>query len=279
MFETVLGFTVLIFVISTITSIFGVLTGLGGGLLLIPLLTVLQIDLRDAMGVSLICIIALSLITATTKTNQALANTRVGMFLETGAVVGAIIGALLLPFLPTKWIAFIFGAVLVFIVFSTTKVINENEPSFYTMYYLDRSLQSKKKHTEQELNIIKKGKERSFLAWVAMLISGILAGLLGIGSGALKVLAMDRIMEIPYKVSTATSNFMVGMTAAAGVGVYFFNDYIKFNIIFPAVLGVYLGTFIGAKFLELLSTHILRRLFNGVILILAVQMFYKAWNG
>lgn len=275
-FETVIGFTVLIFIVSSISALFGVLTGLGGGILLVPILSFFDIDLRHAMGVSLISIVSLSLMTATTKTSQLLTNIKIALFLETGAVIGAVIGALILPLLSIKFIAIFFGCILLFAVLSNRRKAHAGEDADFS------GLKNKKTPVRQKDHFIKdlrhySPKKLSF-SWFFMGLSGVISGILGIGSGALKVFAMDRILGLPYKVSTASSNFMVGITAAASIGIYYFHHYFNYGLMFPVIVGVYCGTLMGTELLVLIKTPILRRVFNVVVLVLALQMFYKGLN-
>jgi len=258
MFVVVLA---LIFVVSICAAIFGVLTGLGGGMLIIPLLSSLQIDLRHAMGVSLISIISLSLMTATTKTSQLFTNIKIGIFLETAAILGAFSGAALLPFLSIKIISMVFGLILIVIV-QFKKNNNSADDSTPAMQYVTTDL---KNYPGSKL----------LMGWLSMGVAGLLSGVLGIGSGSLKVLALERILGLPYRVSTATSNFMVGITAAAGIGLYLMNNYISYDLVFPVICGVYVGSKIGSKLLLTTQIHILRKIFNVVIYILGFSMLYK----
>lgn len=291
-FESVLGFTILIFIVSSMTAIFGVLTGLGGGVLIVPILSFFQIDLRHAMGVSLISIVALSLMTATTRSSQLLTNVKMAVFLETAAVIGAVIGALIVPFLSVKFIAIFFGCILLFAVFTSKKRQEKDEDSLYSVIS-SSSKTTKTTKTKNPTNTTKTHIANDYFiknikhypakklrqSWLFMSFSGMISGILGIGSGALKVFAMDRLLGLPYKVSTATSNFMVGMTAAASVGIYYFNNYFNYALMFPVIVGVYCGTFLGSELLVMVKTPVLRRGFNIVVFLLALQMFYKGIRG
>ncbi len=261
---SILEFSSLLFVIACFTGIFGVLTGLGGGIVIVPILTAFQVDIHLAMGASLISIITLSLSSSTTQTNQTFANIPVGIFLETAAVMGAITGALLLPYLPIYLIAIVFGLVLQFSILSSVR-----QPSRVDSQ--TTQLQPRELSSFQRPQLVK--------GWFTMGIAGILSGTLGIGSGTLKVLAMDRMLHLPYKVSTATSNFMVGITAAASVGIYYSKGYIDPNLTFPVVLGVFFGALIGTKILKIAKTQHLKKLFLGVIFIISLQMLYKGITG
>jgi uncharacterized membrane protein YfcA len=117
------------------------------------------------------------------------------------------------------------------------------------------------------------------LGFVMMWFAGIVSGLLGVGSGALKVIAMDRVMRIPFKVSTATSNFMIGVTAAASAGVYLHRGYIDPAIAFPVMLGVLGGALLGAKILSRANPQWLRTIFTGIVVVMAIEMLYKGFTG
>ncbi len=259
---TVFEFSLLLFIISCLTGMFGVLTGLGGGILLVPILTALGVNLYYAMGASLISIITTSLSAAITLSGQYFTNIKIGMFLETGAVIGALLGAVLLSFLPISLIAIVFSFVLLFSAYSTfTRRTQEEDPPLSAL---------KLKHIElYEYSVIE-----LLQGWLLMIMGGILSSILGVGSGAVKVLAMDQVLHLPYKISTATSNFMVGMTATASIGVYFAKGYIEPSIAFPVMLGIFLGALVGSRILQFVKSRSLRVVFSILVIILASQMFY-----
>ena len=259
---TVLEFSALLFVVSCFTGTFGVLTGLGGGMLLVPILTALGVNLYYAMGASLISIITTSLSAAITPSGQHYNSVRIGMFLETGAVMGALFGAVLLSILPVSLISIIFSFVLLFSAYST--FIRRTQVEDLTIEQAKLTHIDFKQYSKAEL----------LQGWLLMIGGGILSSILGVGSGAVKVLAMDQVLHLPYKISTATSNFMVGMTASASMGIYFAKDYIEPTIAFPVILGIFLGALIGSKILQFVKSRSLRVVFSVLVVILAIQMFY-----
>ncbi len=285
---TVFEFTIYIFLISYATGIFGSLTGLGGGIVITPVLVLFfKIDIHYAMGASLVAVIATSSGAALSFVRSNLTNVKIGMFLEMGAVIGAIIGALIVRFVPVSLISIILGVVLLISVWfslqrhvktlksslNTEPNIPENLPEHPWAQRLGLEGQYKVNGKLQHYQVY-----RLPLGLFLMTIAGTLSGLLGIGSGALKVLAMDLAMGLPYKVSTSTSNFMIGMTAAASMGVYFNSGYINAEITFPVMLGVLLGALTGGRILISADVKILRMIFAFVVVILAIQMILKGFG-
>jgi uncharacterized membrane protein YfcA len=263
---------------SLAAGLLGSLTGLGGGVIIIPLLTLgLGVDFHYAIGASLISVIATSSGAAAAYVKEGITNMRIGMFLEIATTLGAIAGALLAAYMNANIIAVIFGIILLFSAFmSTRKKINHEEhskPGYWAATFkLNGSYptpQGSKFYTVR--NVVG--------GFIMMSFAGIMSGLLGIGSGALKVLAMDNIMRIPFKVSTTTSNFMIGVTAAASAVVYFQRGYIIPDIAAPVMLGVLIGAMTGARLLVKLQTQWLRWGFAIVVTYLALQMIYNGIQG
>jgi len=256
-----------LFFISILTGIFGVLTGLGGGMLLVPILNAMGVDLHAAMGASLISIITTSLTAGITESSRQFTHLKAGMFLETAAVVGAFTGTLLLPFLSVSVISIIFSVVLLFSAYTT-----------YSRRTLE-TLVSSEQLDPTKIHLSNCSKRQLTNAWSLMLGGGVLSSILGVGSGAVKVLAMDQVLHLPYKVSTATSNFMVGMTATASIGVYFSKGYIQSSLVFPVVVGIFVGALIGSKLLQKICSQRLREVFSGVVVLLGLHMFYAGITG
>jgi uncharacterized membrane protein YfcA len=264
---TVITVTVLLVVVAMFSGMLGVLTGIGGGIVLVPFLILLQVDMHAAMAASLVAIMTLSLSTALTKTGQRYTNHRMGIFLETAAVAGAIIGALLTSITPKPYLAMMFGGMLLFAAycsFRRMKLETKSEENFPVTVVDSIDFASRTQLIQ---------------GWGIMGIAGALSGLLGIGSGSLKVLAMDQVLNMPYRVSTSTSNFMVGMTVAASIGIYFAKGYMDPTIIFPVVCGSIVGSLIGSKILAKAKIPTLRIMFIIVILILAFQMIFQGVQG
>jgi uncharacterized membrane protein YfcA len=271
---TILIFTLLLLAGAFVAGLLGSLTGLGGGVVLIPLLTlVFKVDIHYAIGTSLISVIATSSGAAAAYIKDGITNMRLGMFLELATTIGAIIGAFLAAYISTSTIAIIFGVVLIF---SAIISLMKKEDPIETNYksFLAKKLRLNRSFPTQngEQFYAVKNVEGGFFM---MNIAGIISGLLGIGSGALKVIAMDNIMRIPFKVSTTTSNFMIGVTAAASAGIYLKRGYIDPGLSMPVVLGVLTGAFLGSKILFMVKSSALRVLFAIVILALAIEMIYN----
>lgn len=275
---TILVFSALLLVFSFFAGLLGALTGLGGGIIIIPVLVLIfKINIHFAMGASLISVIATSSGTASAYLREGYTNLRVGMFLESAAVVGAFAGALLIAVVSKTFLAVVFSFLLFFSAYLTIK--RREEYDHYQQSHpwavalqLDGTYPDKNRMVNYRVQHVP-------LALFTMGFAGVMSGLLGIGSGALKVLAMDQAMRLPYKVSTTTSNFMIGITAAVSVGVYFAHGYINPVIAFPVMIGVLTGAFTGARLLPKIHTPILRILFSLVICLMGVQMLYKTLTG
>ncbi len=272
-------FTFVLFLGAIVAGFLGSLTGLGGGVVVIPLLTLgFGVDMRYAIGASLVTSIASSSGAAAAYIKEGITNVRIGMFLEIATTTGAVLGAVIAFWLDKKYIALIFGCVLIF---SAIRTVSKKEVK------VDPSVPSDKLAEKLRLN----GSYPSFggvinykvynvaAGYSLMTLAGILSGLLGIGSGALKVLAMDTAMKIPFKVSTTTSNFMVGVTAAASAVIYLQRGYIDPGLAMPIVVGVLLGAFFGSKLLPKINVKKLRLLFSIVIFFLAISMIYNGLTG
>jgi uncharacterized membrane protein YfcA len=275
---TILEFTLLVCSGSLIAGLVGALTGLGGGVVLVPLLTlVFKVDIRYAIGASLVSVIATSSGAAAAYVKEGLSNIRIGMFLEIATTLGALAGAQVAAHVSTHAIAIVFGLVLMFSAYFSRKPRPIHERSvppdrIATRLRLNGSFPDHDGERHYNAQHVPTG-------WGLMFGAGILSGLLGIGSGAMKVLAMDQAMRIPFKVSTSTSNFMIGVTAAASAGVYLSRGYIDPGLAMPVMLGVLAGSLIGAKLLMRLHTKWLRLGFSLVIVALGIEMLYNGFSG
>ena len=275
---TILVFTVLVAVSSFMAGLVGALTGLGGGVVLVPLLTMaFGVDIRYAIGASLISVIATSSGAAAAYVREGYSNIRIGMFLEIATTVGAILGAMIATMVSARAIAVIFGVVLLVSAYLSSRKQRE-QPTAEECGSLSEKLRLSGSYpTPNGL--------RSYCVcnvpagFSLMFTAGTLSGLLGIGSGAVKVLAMDQAMRIPFKVSTTTSNFMIGVTAAASAGVYLSRGYVDPGLAMPVMLGVLAGSLLGSRILVKAETKSLRLVFSVVILVLGLQMLYKGFWG
>ena len=273
----VLEFSALIGLGSLLAGFLGALTGLGGGVVVVPMLALLfHVDIRYAIGASLVSVIATSSGAAAAYVRDGYSNIRIGMFLETATTVGALTGVAIALYVSSNAIAIVFGVVLVYSAYLSSR------------HWVDGAHVPSSKLAERlRLNGAypgPNGKESYNVTGVPagyglMFVAGALSGLLGIGSGAVKVLAMDRAMKIPFKVSTTTSNFMIGVTAAASAGIYLSRGYIDPGLAMPVMLGVLAGSLLGSRILVKAETQSLRFVFAGVILVLGLQMLYKGFWG
>jgi uncharacterized membrane protein YfcA len=275
-----LTFTSLVFVGSVGAGLLGALTGLGGAVVLIPLLTlVFHVDMRYAIGASLISVIATSSGAAAAYVRDGYSNVRVGMFLEVATTIGAVFGAFLATRVPTRALAVIFGLMLIY-----SAWLSRNRKVDGQAGAIDNPWSDKLGMSSAYPDRVRGGKiaykvDRIRAGFATMFGAGILSGLLGIGSGAVKVLAMDRIMRIPFKVSTTTSNFMIGVTAAASAGIYLSRGYVDPGLAFPVMLGVLAGSLVGAKILVHSRVSLLRTIFAFVLVALGIEMIVNGWLG
>jgi uncharacterized protein len=270
--------TALVFLISVVAGLLGALTGLGGGVVITPALVLLfGVELRQAIGASLISVIATSSGAASAYVREGFSNIRLAMFLEIATTLGALAGATLSARVSTSLLSLIFGLVLLYSAFvssrgHTESPGTESSDRLAVKLRLESSYPAGGSSRRYRVCRVKAGFSLMFGA-------GVLSGLLGIGSGALKVIAMDRVMRVPFKVSTTTSNFMIGVTAAASAGLYLRRGYIDPRLTMPVMLGVLGGSLLGARILIGARPRVLRLLFAAVVLVMAVEMLYHGFTG
>jgi uncharacterized protein len=272
-----LTFTLLLGIGSCGAGLLGALTGLGGGVVIVPLLTLaFGVDFRYAVGASLVAVIATSSGAAAVYVREGFTNVRIGMLLEVATTVGALLGAYLAGLISTSILSVVLGLVLLYSAYAAVRtkpehVVSIRDPIAVKLR-LDGSYPSV--DGEKEYHV-----QRVPLGFGLMLGAGALSGLLGIGSGAMKVLAMDQAMCLPFKVSTTTSNFMIGVTAAASAGIYLARGYIDPGIAMPVVLGVLAGATLGVRILARTRQKVLRIVYALVIAVLAVEMIARGAAG
>jgi uncharacterized membrane protein YfcA len=268
---TVAEFVPIVFGASLAAGFLGSLTGLGGGVVVTPVLTLfLGVDLRYAIGASLVSVIATSSGAAAAYVRDGFSNIRVGMFLEIATTLGALCGAYLGTHVPTSALSIVFGLILLQSAWQAARPHRHRDSTMPAdplgaRLKLNGSYTNDGKKETYAVHRVKTG-------FAMMFGAGAISGLLGIGSGSLKVIAMDQAMQIPFKVSTATSNFMIGVTAAASASIYLSRGYVNPGIAMPVMLGVLAGSMMGARFLARLPVVLLRRVFAGVVGVVAIQM-------
>jgi uncharacterized membrane protein YfcA len=274
---TPLGFTLVTFAVSVGAGLLGSILGLGGGIIVIPALTLgLGVNIRYAIGASVVSVIATSSGAAAAYVRERLTNLRVAMLLEIGTTTGALTGAFLAGHVAVRWLFVVFGVVMGYSAVAMFRNRRDAPGGPVPPDLLaDRLRLHGSYHDDATGEQIDYRVTRAPLGLALMYVAGVVSGLLGIGSGALKVPAMDLAMRLPIKVSTATSNFMIGVTAAASAGVYFARGDIDPFIAAPVAAGVLLGAGIGSRLLGRLPAGVIRKLFVVVLLWVSAEMLRK----
>lgn len=268
--------------VGVLAGVFGAILGIGGGMIITPVLTLaMGLDIKYAIGASIIAVIATSSGSTIAYLKDEMLNLRVAMFLEIATTVGAVLGAVLTGLVHATFLYFLFGALLVFTTYNMIRKLlgkGQDDQAAHADElatklnlngtYYDKAL---KKQVDYQVQNVPGG-------FVMMFGAGLASGLLGIGSGAFKVLAMDTIMHMPLKPSSATSNLMMGVTAAASAMVYFFNGSIKAGIAAPLAIGILLGALVGTRIMQHLKPRLIRMLFVPIMLYLGIQMIAKGFG-
>jgi len=271
-------FSLWIFLSSIIAGLLGSLTGLGGGVVIVPVLTVLfHVDIHYAIGASLVSVIATSSGAAAAYVREGYSNIRIGMFLEIATTLGALFGAWLTTRISTHSIGIIFGVVLLYSAYASVRMKHREHGADKPDPLATRLRMSGAMPTSGDPEPYVA--QRVPAGFSLMFLAGSLSGLLGIGSGAVKVLAMDQAMRLPFKVSTTTSNFMIGVTAAASAGIYLSRGYISPGLAMPVMLGVLGGSLVGSKILVHAHVGLLRIVFAVVIVALGLEMMINSIAG
>ncbi len=268
---------VIIFGIAMIAGLIGSMLGLGGGIIVTPALTLLLgVDIRYAIGASIVSVIATSSGAAVAYVRDKLTNLRVGMFLEVATTVGALTGALIAGLLSTHWLYIIFGLLLLYSSLAMVKKTRQELPEAVTPHPLAVKLNLNGTYFDKTLDrTVDYNVSGVYGGFGMMYLAGVISGLLGIGSGIFKVMAMDIFMKLPLKVSTATSNFMIGVTAAASAGIYFMRGDIDPLIAGPVALGVLIGATVGTRVMGRLKSVTLRKLFIPILLYISLEMLLQ----
>lgn len=263
----------------------GSLLGIGGGMIVIPILTVFMgLPIRYAIGASVIAVIATSSGATIAYLKDDLLNLRVAMFLEIATTVGAISGAILTGIIHPLWLETLFGAFLLYSSYNMIqKLRNKKRDDGENRDTVADSMSERLKLNGTYYDKVLMKQEDYQVTHVpggfAMMFgAGIASGLLGIGSGVFKVIAMDTIMKMPLKPSSATSNLMMGVTAAASATVYFFDGSIRPEIAAPLALGILIGAAIGTRIMQRIKPRMLRIIFVPILLYMGIQMFLKGFG-
>jgi uncharacterized membrane protein YfcA len=275
---SIITFTIILLVGAYCAGLLGSLTGLGGGVVVIPLLTlVLGIDFHYAVGAALVASIATSSGSGSAYVKEGITNIRLGMFLEIATVIGAVIGAFVAYYLNSNVIAVIFGMTLTLT--ATMQLIKKQNHEGVKGSELARKLKLYGTWPQKDGSLQAYELKNVAGGFGVMTVAGVLSGILGIGSGVLKVIAMDNLMKVPFQVSTTTSNFMMGVTACASAVVYLQRGNIAPGIAFPVLIGVLAGSLTGARLLKVLDVRLLRRIFSFAVYLVAANMIWQGING
>lgn len=270
-----------IFLIAILAGVVGSILGLGGGIVVTPALTLLfGVDINHAIGASIISVIATSSGSAIAYLRDRITNLRVGMFLEIATTVGAITGAFIGALVAPKFLYFIFAILLLYSAYAMVKKGKEEVPTNVPLHPVAEKLGLQGEYYDKAMGKkVSYNVDRVYEGFGVMYGAGVISGLLGIGSGSFKVMAMDVFMKMPLKVSTATSNFMMGVTAAASAGIYFLRGDIIPIISAPVALGVLVGAMAGSRIMQRMKSKTIRKLFVPVMIYVAFQMIYQGWRG
>jgi uncharacterized protein len=272
-------FTLLLLAGSVAAGLLGSLTGLGGGVVIVPLMVLaFGVDLRYAIGASLVAVIATSSGAAAAYLREGYTNTRIAMLLAIATTIGAVAGTWVARIAPPRTIAVIFGLVLIWSAWNAMQAPKPLPPDTLPDALGDR-LKLHSTYPADDGTTQEYGVHHVPAGFGLMFLAGVLSALLGIGSGAVKVLAMDRIMRIPFKVSTTTSNYMIGITAAASAGVYLHRGQIAPVLAVPVALGALAGSFLGARMLKKAKVKWLRVVFAICVAGAGLEMIFKGVTG
>ena len=269
-------------IIAVLAGFLGSLVGLGGGIIITPALTILfGIDIKYAIGASIVAVIATSSGSAIAFVKDHVSNMRVGMLLEIFTTAGGVVGALMAGIFSSKLLYIFFSLILLnsfYGMLKKTGLINKGkreEDKVENDKYADKYKLNSTYYDKATGETVKYNVTNVPQGSLVMFGAGFASGLLGIGSGAFKVVALDTYMKLPIKVSTATSNFMMGVTATASALIYFFNGTINPAIAAPIVLGTLIGSRTGAKVMQRLDAKYIRYIFLPILLFTIVNMFLK----
>jgi len=270
----------LLFLVSVVAGFVGAMSGMGGGVILIPVLTFFGMDIKNAIAVSIVSVIATSSGSASTYVRDRITNLKVGMFLEMFTIVGALAGAAITLVSGRRFLFILFGVVLLFSWAALFRQRNEDQHSTVYQDHFSQWLELQGSYYDQSIReTVTYCGTRAYLGGPFMFGAGMIAGLLGIGAGALKVLIHDLVMRLPPKVSTTTSNLIIGVTALAGTSVYLSAGMMDPGLAAPVILGVVLGATLGTHLLVRLTNQMVRRIFLGILLILGAEMIIRGVVG
>lgn len=273
--------TLLTFIGFILAGFLGSLLGLGGGIIVIPIVTlILGVDIHLAIGASIVAVVATSSASASSYVREGVANLRLATYLELATTTGALVGALAASHIPSRGLAVLFALLLLYSAHNMFQRRNMELPEGVEPHWLATKLRLHNRYYDRLLaRPVDYTVTGMYAGFGIMELAGILSGMLGIGSGMLKVLGMDTAMRLPMKVSTATSNLMIGVTAAASAWYYFAHGMIDPRLTAPIALGIFIGAKIGSAVMGHIPSAWLRKAFVPVLLYVAVTMLWRGLHG
>jgi len=270
----------IIFLVSIVAGFIGALFGLGGGVLIIPFLTLVEgVPVPLAVGASIVSVVATSSASAATYVQDHLTNLRLGMFLEIGTVAGAITGAFVAVFLPASVLFFLFGLILLYATIVMIRARGIDFPADVRPDKTSRILALGSQYEDRSLNrVVKYEVTRTPLTVFIGYFAGIVSGLLGVGGGIINVPTMNLVSKIPVKVASATSNFMIGVTAAASASVYLLRGDVNPLLAAPLIVGVAGGALLGTRILKVTPPTRVKVAFGILLAAISLLMILKGFN-
>jgi uncharacterized membrane protein YfcA len=267
---------VTLLLISILVGLLGSLTGLGGASILIPIMVLLGVPIKEAVACGMVAIIATSSGSAASFVKQKITNLRLAMYLEMFTIIGAIVGATITVIIAPVFLYFLFAAFLLTSFINIRSSLKEEYTPPATQDKLSKWLGLEGSYFDKAKNkIVNYKATNAFLGGLGMLVAGLAAGMLGIGAGAFKVIVHEKVLKVPAKVSSATSNLVIGMTALAGVSVYLFSGLLNLTLMAPMAIGVTIGAVVGGRILNRFHDRHLKILFFAIVIFLIIQMLYK----
>jgi uncharacterized membrane protein YfcA len=268
-----------VLLLSVLAGFIGSLLGLGGALILTPILVYFGVDIKSAIGASMVAIIATSSGSASSYVRNGFSNIRVAFFLELFTSVGAIAGAVVTAYVAPTFLYFFFAVFLASSFYALRGSLGNSHPREVQQDELSRTLKLEGTFQDRNGEVISYKVTKPLLAGPGMFVAGLAAGMLGIGGGAFKTVIQELVMGMPARVATTTSNFIIGMTALAGASVYFATGLVHVDLAAPLAIGTTIGALLGARVLPRLSNRTARTFFMVVLLVLIVEMLYKGVSG
>jgi uncharacterized protein len=261
----------LIFLTAVVAGLLVSMLGIGGAMILVPVITLfLGVPMKAAIGASIVSVVATSMAAQVVYQGRGMTNTRLGYILQIATAVGAVVGAMLAVVLGGQYLQILFGLLLLWASWAMGGRFTGRRKEAPTGLLDERFVDASNGET------VSYGVRRLPLGFGLSFVAGNISGLLGVGGGAVQMPVMNLFMGIPLKAAIATSNFMIGVTAATSAAVYFGKGYVHPAVAVPSALGILVGAQIGPRIGAKMKSRTLRLLLQLLLLTFAVQMIWKA---